>query len=217
MWTKKVREKALVACGRRCCICHQFCGTRIELHHIISQADGGASTLDNCIPLCFNCHADVGHYNPRHPRGTKYTASELRGHRDIWFTAMTELAHRQKQVVETPQFYEGQLATFTGFVWRETFPGPPDYESVETDARETYWMLVLPTPITLIASSPENDTSFPIRDITILQMILNETQYLENRHLVLSDASVSGRLFHSHTGHHHGDALIEVCSIESHR
>lgn len=210
----KVKEKALIACGRHCCICHQFCGTKIELHHIISEAEGGASTLDNCIPLCFNCHADVAHYNPYHPRGTKYTASELRGHRDKWFAVMSELAFREKQIVEPLVFYEGQSANFTGFVWRETFPGPPNYESLETDARETYWMLVLPNPITMIASSPEDNSSFEISNIKTLQMMLNETQYKENVHLVLSDASVSGRLFHSHTGHHHGDALIEVCSIE---
>ena len=35
---QSVAEKALVACGRCCCICHVFCGTKIELHHINRKA-----------------------------------------------------------------------------------------------------------------------------------------------------------------------------------
>jgi len=80
-----VADKALVACGRCCCLCHKFCGGKIELNHIIQEADDGPQTLDNCIPVCFDCHADVGHYNKSHPRGKKYTAAELRGHRDAWY------------------------------------------------------------------------------------------------------------------------------------
>ena len=55
----KVQAEALAACERCCCICHKFCGTKIELHHIKQKADGGEDTFDNCIPLCFDCHADI--------------------------------------------------------------------------------------------------------------------------------------------------------------
>lgn len=80
-----IQEKALVACARRCCICHKFCSFKIELHHIVQKADGGEDTFDNCIPLCFDCHADVKAYNARHPKGKKYTDSELKAHRDQWY------------------------------------------------------------------------------------------------------------------------------------
>lgn len=80
-----VAEKALVACGRSCCICHKFCGTKIELHHIIQHADGGADSFENCIPLCFDCHADMGKADPRHPKGKHYTEKELIEHRDNWY------------------------------------------------------------------------------------------------------------------------------------
>lgn len=36
-----VRAKALISCGRHCCICHKFCGLKMQLHHIVQQADGG--------------------------------------------------------------------------------------------------------------------------------------------------------------------------------
>jgi 5-methylcytosine-specific restriction endonuclease McrA len=47
-----VREKALVACARRRCLCHEFKGLKIELHHIVQKAEGGEDTFENCIPLC---------------------------------------------------------------------------------------------------------------------------------------------------------------------
>lgn len=81
----KVREKVLVASGRHCALCHKFCGLKIELHHIIQKGEGGEDSFDNCIPLCFNCHADMRSYDHKHPKGTKYTQGELVAHRDKWY------------------------------------------------------------------------------------------------------------------------------------
>jgi hypothetical protein len=57
----------------------------VNVHHILPEADGGPNTLDNAIVLCLKCHAEAGHYNPRHPLGVKYSPSELRRHRDEWW------------------------------------------------------------------------------------------------------------------------------------
>lgn len=84
-FSQKDVETALIRCGRHCCLCHKFCGTNIELHHIVPESKGGLDVLDNAIPLCFDCHAEVEHYNPLHPRGRKFTESELKGHRDQWY------------------------------------------------------------------------------------------------------------------------------------
>ncbi len=82
---QKVAEQALLDSGRYCCICHKFCGFKIELHHIVQSSAGGEDTYENCIPLCLDCHAEVKAYNPQHPKGRKYTESELRAHRDRWY------------------------------------------------------------------------------------------------------------------------------------
>jgi hypothetical protein len=74
----------LVACHRCCCICHKFCGIRIETHHIHPKAEGGSSRIDNAIPVCFDCHAEINSYNPDHPRGRKFTPEELRKHKEQW-------------------------------------------------------------------------------------------------------------------------------------
>lgn len=84
-FSQKDVETALVLCGRHCCLCHKFCGTNIELHHIVPESKGGLDVLDNAIPVCFDCHAEVAHYNPQHPRGRKFTESELKAHRDAWY------------------------------------------------------------------------------------------------------------------------------------
>ncbi len=84
-WPPKIKDEVLVKCGRHCCICHKFSGLKMELHHIILKSEGGEETVDNCIPLCLDCHADMKSYDHTHPKGTKYSRKELRGHRDKWY------------------------------------------------------------------------------------------------------------------------------------
>jgi hypothetical protein len=85
-----VAEQLLVKSARFCCLCRQFKGQKIELHHIEQEANGGASTFDNGMPLCFDCHSEVKSYNDEHPRGRKYRDTELKGLRDQWFKLVAE-------------------------------------------------------------------------------------------------------------------------------
>lgn len=80
-----VRTKVLIQCARICCLCFKQCGTKIEVHHIEQEADGGANTMSNALPVCFDCHTEVGSYNPRHPKGTKYKVEELLARRDALY------------------------------------------------------------------------------------------------------------------------------------
>lgn len=70
----------------------------MEIHHIVQQADGGDNSVENGIPLCFNCHAEAGNYNKHHPKGTKFSSEELRNHRDKWFTMVASLPLSQSAV-----------------------------------------------------------------------------------------------------------------------
>ena len=96
----EVAERALLDSGRCCCLCHKFCGSKIELHHIEAKADGGEDTYENCIPLCFDCHAEVRAYDPKHPKGRKFTPSELKGHRDRWY----EKVRSNRGIVTSPDY-----------------------------------------------------------------------------------------------------------------
>lgn len=99
----EVKEAALVACARHCCICHRFCGLKIELHHIVHKSEKGPDTLENCIPLCLDCHGDMRSYDHNHPKGTKYTRAELKAHRDKWYervksSPVTEYSSRNAEL-----------------------------------------------------------------------------------------------------------------------
>jgi hypothetical protein len=179
------------------------------------ESKGGESTFDNCIPLCFNCHAEAGHYNNNHPKGTKYSSAELRRHRDSWYQTVQqlELAEHKWEVIENKQLkevYEDQVVTLKGFVWREAFPGPPNYDSFNTDRIETYWMLILPEPICLFANSFETEETIKIENIKKLQLCVDPEFYSTNKESIRTDVELTGKLFMSITGHHHGDANFDI-------
>jgi hypothetical protein len=66
-------------------VCHEFGGRDVNVHHVVQEAYGGANTIENAICLCLRCHSEAGHYNSRHPLGTKYSPTELLAHRDQWW------------------------------------------------------------------------------------------------------------------------------------
>ena len=118
---ESVAIEALTLCGRYCCICHILCGTKIELHHIEQKAYGGNDSLDNCIPLCFNCHADMGKADPNHPKGKRYSKEELKRHRDNWYKKVSNgiyLANDDKTAVykEDIDLFQSICGLFTSDV-----------------------------------------------------------------------------------------------------
>lgn len=87
-FSKNIKINVLVAAARHCCVCHRYKGVKVEVHHILPVARGGTDEEENAIVLCFDCHADAGHYNQKHPRGTKFSPEELRHARDMWHIAV---------------------------------------------------------------------------------------------------------------------------------
>lgn len=84
-------EKLLADTGRRCCLC----GTlhKVQVHHITPLNERGTDDIDNAIPLCPNCHAEV-HAGYGYGRTTRtYTASELKLHRQ----RTVELVRKESQ------------------------------------------------------------------------------------------------------------------------
>lgn len=87
---KKEVADLLAKCHRRCCICHRFCGVKMEIHHVVHRSAGGSDSIENAIPLCFDCHAEVNHYNDAHPRGRKFSDEELLQHKQLWLSVCKE-------------------------------------------------------------------------------------------------------------------------------
>lgn len=84
-----VRNKVLLWSDRHCCLCKKACGINIEVHHLVPEEQEGGDDIDNAIPLCFDCHGSVQHYNPKHPKGNKYKPDELKKRREQVYEEFT--------------------------------------------------------------------------------------------------------------------------------
>ncbi len=103
---------------------------------------------------------------------------------------------------------EPASVTLTGVLARETFPGPPNFDSIaDGDAAETYFMLRLDQPICL---SEIPDTSVPMIQLVFLGNATSSYEDLQasiGQHL-----NCRGTLFAWQTGHHHTPILLTVSS-----
>ena len=92
------KARMFIKSARICCLCFKQCGTNIEAAHIIAEADGGPNTDDNGIPLCFDCHQEIGGYDVRHPKGNKFTETELKARRNQVYD-LVESGFLQAQII----------------------------------------------------------------------------------------------------------------------
>lgn len=81
------KVKVLLWCARHCCLCGKACGMNIEVAHLDNSKKN--SNIDNAVPWCFFCHAEVGRYNRSHPRGKKYAVRELKARRNQVYEQQT--------------------------------------------------------------------------------------------------------------------------------
>lgn len=61
---KKARERDNYTC-QDCGTTETVLGKHLDVHHLISRAEGGTNDLDNLISLCRSCHAKREHTNAR--------------------------------------------------------------------------------------------------------------------------------------------------------
>ena len=59
----------------------------MQIHHIEPEADGGSGDYANGIPVCLDCHAEI---ESRSNMGRRFTAAELKEHRDRWFAIVRD-------------------------------------------------------------------------------------------------------------------------------
>ena len=107
-FSQEIKIKAMIACGRCCSICHKFCGNNMEVHHIKHQSESGSDEFDNAIPLCFDCHAEVGQYDSSHPKGIRFTEKELQAHRDNWYKKVVD----NQALTASPEYKDIDIITY---------------------------------------------------------------------------------------------------------
>lgn len=111
MGLQKNKEIVLLKSKRHCALCEKNAFSAIEVHHIIPKSEGGSDDIENLIPLCFDCHQRVGSYNPKHPKGTKYSEHELKARRDKVYNKVEngELPKQETKIVNEPILIERRL------------------------------------------------------------------------------------------------------------
>jgi hypothetical protein len=93
-FSKQVEDSVLMKCRRHCCVCFKQCGTKIEIHHINGNDD---NSEENAVPVCFDCHAEIMSYNSNHPKGRKFTPTELKKLKEgIFSRVATQLQNHTK-------------------------------------------------------------------------------------------------------------------------
>jgi uncharacterized protein len=111
---------------------------------------------------------------------------------------------------------DGDVVTLAGRVSRETFPGPPNYESIaDGDAPETCWILTLASPRCFAVGSMMTDVTAAVpTPVNRFQLVFTgDRDYQTHRGAVGSDVVATGELFERHTGHHHTAALLTVKNL----
>jgi hypothetical protein len=112
--------------------------------------------------------------------------------------------------------YGPTVVTLTGTLRSQVFPGPPNYESVKRgDRKETATILTLfaHACTTDKDSQDFNDPETDIREVQLL--VMNDAHWKIIRRLMGKRATLTGTLFHAHTGHHLTRVLIDVTTISA--
>jgi hypothetical protein len=111
--------------------------------------------------------------------------------------------------------YAPAAVTLVGALTSKTFPGRPNYESVEKgDEPETYWILNLAQPICTIQS--QDGSHGAAHDVSALQLLFTKSEmYQTYRSLLDTNVKVTGSLFSAETAHHHTPVMLQVASMES--
>jgi group II intron reverse transcriptase/maturase len=60
---REIREEVLASYDRKCAECGK--ATRLDVHHIQAQRDGGVDEIENLVPLCRICHAKTPSFGGR--------------------------------------------------------------------------------------------------------------------------------------------------------
>ena len=109
--------------------------------------------------------------------------------------------------------------SLTGFLSRETYPGRPNYTSIEGgDEPETGYYLRLSDPICVEGNYYETGGSYPVDGIKKLQLVIDSPQFwakIRNLHERKARVVVTGEPYIGITGHYHAphNAAISVDKI----
>ena len=118
--------------------------------------------------------------------------------------------------------YQPAVVSLVGVLDLQTFPGPPNYESIQNgDQPERHFYLRLDSPVDVAprGEHPAVDNPEEERDVRILQLAIGaDENSIRARLRKLGKGArveITGTLFHRFTGHHHSRVLLSVNQVMS--
>jgi len=110
----------------------------------------------------------------------------------------------------------GPTVAVTGKLSSRIFPGPPNYMSIRKgDQKETVILLTLTQPVCTTGNDPAG-IDVPEKGLRNIQLaITKDEDWPVIRRLLGKRVTVSGTLFHAHTGHHRTKVLMDVSQVRA--
>ena len=114
--------------------------------------------------------------------------------------------------------YEGGSVVITGILEQHTFPGRPIIRGVSSgDESETDYYLRLRAAACAVAGAKSGADAEARKGVWLVQLVLNSDGQSLLRSRLGHSVHVRGRLFSSHTEHHHAPLLLEFVGVEDER
>jgi hypothetical protein len=117
--------------------------------------------------------------------------------------------------------YEPEVIEMAGRLDLQTFPGPPNFESIKGgDAIERHFYLKLNNPVDVLPKGghPSVDNTEPETNVRVIQLAIDgDDKTLWSRFRRIGEGGhvkITGTLFHRFTGHHHSRILLNVQKME---
>lgn len=116
--------------------------------------------------------------------------------------------------------YKPSVVELGGILELQTFPGPPNYESITSgDQIERGFYLRLDAPLDVVKGNEDRiDNPVTEKNVKIVQLAINaEDNALWSKFQSEGNGAhvrVRGDLFHRFTGHHHARVLLDVQTTE---
>lgn len=112
-------------------------------------------------------------------------------------------------------FYEPEEIEVSGLLHEVTYPGPPEYTSIEMgDCREEAVILTLKEPINVeVKSKSVDDYNEAEQGVRELQVVFSNS--IPSASQMKREVVLKGTLYHAHTGHHQRRVLMMVKSWEN--
>ena len=112
--------------------------------------------------------------------------------------------------------YGPAVVTLKGTITPKTFPGRPNFESIERgDEPEAVWILALTESTCTSEQKVDEHTIEAEANVRELQLTIGDQQLYERYQPLLGrTVNVSGTLDHAVTGHHHTPVILDVTGIE---